>query len=457
MDRVSTGIESFDNILSGGFPQGATILIVGRPGTGKTTLAHQTMFYNATLDKKVLYLTTLAEPLVNVMKFQQQFKYFDINKVQDSVIYHDLGSILRKKGPSQALTVITELLKEHQPSLVIVDTIKTIADMILTSTEFREFVLDLSLRLSTWGSTSLLLGEYSEEDIEIRPESAIADGIIYLSGTEEKRRQKRFLRILKMRGTGHQGGENVFTINSNGIEIFPRINPEVSNQAYEQFSSRISSGIVGLDEIMNGGIPMGTTTLVSGASGTGKTILALNFALAGLKENKKVVYVTFEENPAQIIRGASNLGIDLQKYIDEGLLYMKHISPIELDVDEHVYEVQKLVKNTDAKRLIIDSISSFELGLQDKVKYTDYIWSLTDFFKRQGVSVYLTHEMHNSSEISMLTKHGISYVADNLLLLIYKEEGLELKRFLRVVKMRASSHYNGLKEIVIDENGFWLK
>ena len=106
MDRISTGIEAFDNILSGGFPQGATILIVGRPGTGKSILANQMMFHNATPDKKVIYLTTLAEPIVNVMKFQQQFDYFDLNKIQNSVIYHDLGSILRRKGSKEALTVI---------------------------------------------------------------------------------------------------------------------------------------------------------------------------------------------------------------------------------------------------------------------------------------------------------------------------------------------------------------
>lgn len=456
MDRISTGIESLNHILSGGFPQGAAVLIAGRPGTGKTILAHQMMFYNASQNKKTIYFTTLSEPLVKVMKFQQEFDFFEINKIQNSVIYYDLGSILRRKGPSQALITVTDLLKKHQPDLVIIDTIKTIADMIVSLTEFREFLLDLSLRLTTWGSTTLLLGEYSEEDIEIRPESAIADGIVYLSGTEEKRQQKRYLRILKMRGTNYAGGENVFTITKSGIEIYPRINPKVSEQKYELFTNRISTGVPSLDEMMRGGIPFGTTTLISGSSGTGKTILALHFALAGLKEHKKVVYVAFEENPTQIIQGALNLGLDLHKYIDQRLLYMKHVSPIELDVDEHVYEIQRLVEEIKADRLIIDSISSFEMGIKDKVKYTDYIWSLTDYFKTRGISVYLTHEIHNNDETSQLTKHGISYIADNMLLLKYLEAGLELKRYMRVVKMRSSSHDTKLREIVIDNNGFML-
>ncbi len=457
MDRISTGIESLDNILSGGFPERSTILIAGLPGTGKTILAHQMMFSNASAAKKVIYLTTLAEPQIKVMKFQQEFEFFDCDKVQESVIYQDLGSTLRKYGPSKALAVISELIKVHQPYLVIIDTIKTIADMIPSLTEFREFLLDLSLRLTTWGCTTVLLGEYSEQDIEIRPESAIADGIVLLYGTEEKSHQKRYLRILKMRGTAYTGGENVFAIGSDGIEIYPRLNAAVSKQIYYNFETKISTGIPKLDEMMRGGIPCGTTTLVSGASGTGKTILAINFLLAGLKKGEEAIFITFEENPKQIIQTCLNMGIDFQQYIDKGLLFLEHFSPIELDVDEHVYYIQKLANKKKAKRIVIDSISSFELGMVDKIKYTNYIFGLTDYFKTQEVSVCLTHEMRNSANVSELTKHGISYVADNLILLKFMESDFELKRYLRIVKMRGSSHSNTITEVIIDEDGFSLK
>ena len=457
MDRISTGIESLDNILSGGFPEGAAILIAGRPGTGKTILAHQMMFSNASAERKAVYLTTLAEPQIKVMKFQQQFDFFDYTKVQESVIYQDLGSTLRKYGPSKSLAVINELIQTHQPTLMVIDTIKTIADMIPGMTEYREFLLDLSLRLTTWGCTAILLGEYSEEDIEIRPESAIADGIILLYGTEEKIRQKRYLRILKMRGTAYTGGENVFSIGSGGIEIFPRLNASVNKQTYYNFAEKVSTGVPKLDEMMRGGIPYGTATLVSGASGTGKTILALNFILAGMKKGEKAVFITFEENPRQIIHSCLKMGINLQDYIDRGLLFLEHFSPVELDVDEHAYYIQRLAHENKAKRVVIDSISSFELGMADKIKYTNYIFGLTDYFKTQEVTVCLTNEIHNSAIASELTKHGISYVADNLILLKFIESDFELKRYLRVVKMRGSSHANTITEVVIDENGFSLK
>ncbi|MDR3587597.1 MAG: ATPase domain-containing protein [Desulfosporosinus sp.] len=457
MDRISTGILALDKILGGGLPQGSTILLVGRPGTGKTILAHQMMFENAEKDDKVLYLTTLSEPQFKIMKFQQEFSFFDLDKVQSNVIYRDLGSVLRKQGTTQTINLIDNYLKEYQPKMVIIDTIKTFADIIPDSMEFREFVIDLSTRFTTWGCTTILLGEYSEEDIEIRSESAIADGIIYLYGTEEKRQQKRYLRVLKMRGTNHSNGEAVFKISDDGVSVYPRLNFMEMKQEFTHYSERVSTGVSNLDVLMGGGIPKASTTLITGPSGSGKTMLALSFALQGLKAGSKIVYVSLEENPLQIINNFLQLGQDIKPYIDQGLLHIVYVSPIELDLDEHVYRIQELVREVGAQRLIVDSISSFEIGMSDKVRYTDYIWGLTDYFKSHGISVLLTHEMRDSSALSALTKHGISFVADNLVLLAFKEDGIHLKRYLRVVKMRGSRHSAELKELIIDELGVSIR
>jgi circadian clock protein KaiC len=456
MERISTGIAALDDILHGGIPEGAAVLIAGRPGSGKTILASQIMFHNAEPEKKVVYFTTLSEPQVKVLKFQQQFDYFDLNKFQNTVIYRDLGTVLRKAGPTQALAVINHTLQEHRPHLIVVDTLKTVADMLTSFTEYREFLIDASLRMATWGCTALFLGEYSEAEIDIRPEGAICDGIIYLSGTEETQHQKRFLRILKMRGTDCFSGQSFFRITSSGVSIFPRLKPTVARQSYESDTGRLSTGLPGLDDMMDGGIPLGTTTLISGASGTGKTLLSLSFCHAGLQNGETTVYVSFEENPMQFMRGAAGLGLDLQPYIDSSKFHFVHVSPMELDVDEHIYIIQELVQRTGATRLVIDSISSFELGMKDKVKYTDYIWALTDFFKTQGVNVLLTHEISDSAQVSKLTKHSISFVSDNIIMLRFVEQGVNLRRFLRVVKMRAVRHSTELKEVIIEQDGLKL-
>ncbi|MDW7650305.1 MAG: ATPase domain-containing protein [Bacillota bacterium] len=453
MTRIETGIQNLDTILHGGIPEGSTVLLAGRPGSGKTILAHQIMFHNAAPESKALFLTTLSEPQVKVMHFQQEFGFFDKAKFQNTVIYHDMGSIIRKRGAQHAILIIDELLRKHQPRLVVIDTIKTISEMIPSLVEYREFLLDLSLRLTTWGCTTLLLGEYSEEDMNIRPESAIADGIIYLNGVEEKRHQKRYLRILKMRGTNHISGENFFRITDQGIEVFPRLKPDLNDQSYRQTSERISTGLPQLDEMTAGGIPRGSTTLVSGASGTGKTLLALHFIYAGLLAGESVLFVTFEENPQQILHGTSSMGLDLHAFINSDKLHFLYVSPMELNVDEHIFDIQNLAEECGVSRIVIDSISSFELGMTDKVKYTDYIWAMTDYFKVQGINVLLTHEMHDSQQVTELTKHGISFVADNVILLRYLEQGFDIKRYLRVVKMRSSNHANNLRELKISSKG----
>ncbi|NLY39924.1 MAG: AAA family ATPase [Firmicutes bacterium] len=225
MNRIVTGIDGLDQILNGGFPEFSTILVTGAPGTGKTILTQNLMFNVARGGAKVLYCSTLAEPQIKVIRYQQQFAFFDPNAFMNSVIFQDIGSILRKQGPRDALHKIEALVREHQPAVVAVDSLKAIADIIPTRQQFHEFISDLNLNISLWGCVVLLVAEFREEEIIKRPEAAIVDGIICLYGTEERKQQKRYLRVLKMRGTAYIPGEHAFYISERGITIYPRLSP----------------------------------------------------------------------------------------------------------------------------------------------------------------------------------------------------------------------------------------
>jgi circadian clock protein KaiC len=256
-----------------------------------------------------------------------------------------------------------------------------------------------------------------------------------------------------MRGTNYSQGQVYFKITSAGIDLYPRLNAEITDKVYvRDYSKRVSIGVPDIDAMMGGGIPTSSITMISGGAGTGKTILSINFAYDGLMNGESVVYVTFEENPVQLINSALSLGMDLRPYIDSNQLKLIHVSPVELDVDEHLFMLQHSVVTLKAGRIVIDSISSFELGIQDKIKYTDFIFTLTNFFRTTGVTVCLTHELHHSGDVSEFTKHGISFVADNLILLEMKEIGMDIKRVLRIVKVRASKHEMGLKEFTINNH-----
>ncbi len=231
IEKIITGIPGLDQILKGGIPRFSTLLIAGKPGTGKTILTQNILFNNAG-DHKVLYITTLSEPQIKVLRYQQQFAFFDSSKVMDSVIFRDLGSTIRQKGVLEALSAIDALVREHQPALLAIDSFKAIGDILATPNDFRNFIADLTIRLSVWECTALLVGEYAEDSLENQPEAAIVDGIMYLYGTEERKRQKRYLRVLKMRGTDYIAGEHDLHISGTGVEVYPRWGSDLTEQHY---------------------------------------------------------------------------------------------------------------------------------------------------------------------------------------------------------------------------------
>lgn len=189
MEQVSTGIFALDQVLDGGLPERSAILVCGRPGSGKTILAHQIICHNASTERKVVYFTTLAEPVVKVIKFQQQFTFFKQDQIQQSVIYQDLGSNLRNGDAACCLAGITEVLRQHKPSLIVIDTLKTISEIITLPIKYREFILDLTLRAAAWGCTTVLLGNMPRM-IWTLVLKALLPTVLYICQEQKKRDSK---------------------------------------------------------------------------------------------------------------------------------------------------------------------------------------------------------------------------------------------------------------------------
>jgi circadian clock protein KaiC len=453
IEKIITGIPGLDQILQGGIPRFSTLLIAGKPGTGKTILTQNILFNNAK-DHKVLYITTLSEPQIKVLRYQQQFAFFDKSMFMDSVIFRDLGSTIRQKGVVEALSAIDALVREHQPALLAIDSFKAIGDILATPNDFRNFIADLTIRLSVWECTALLVGEYAEDRLENQPEAAIVDGIMYLYGTEERKRQKRYLRILKMRGTDYIAGEHDLHISGSGVEVYPRWGSDLTEQHYGQpRDHKEATGIEGLDQMLHGGLPAGSTTMVSGSTGTGKTLLSLKWLIQGCHAKEGVLMLSFDENPLQLAKNAASFGWPLQQHMETGLFHVIHVSPIEVDFFELVNTIKALVAKEKVARIVVDSISSFEIGMQDKIKYTDFLWGLVSYFKRMGVSLMLIDENKYLFSPPQMTKHGTSYLADNIIYLFYAQAGNELRRFIGVLKMRGSTHTKTINELIIEETG----
>lgn len=449
-ERITTGAVRLDQILDGGIPRYSVVFVVGLPGTGKTILSQQALFANAHVGRTGLYLSTISEPPIKVLRFLREFSFFDPHLFGTRVIYGDLGSSLRSDGAVGLVAKLDQLVRDHRPELVVIDSFKAIRDAIADPLRFREFTLDIAIRLSAWEITSFLVGEYSEADIHEGSEFAIADGIMYLYGTEEAEQQKRYVRVIKMRGTAYFAGEHYFEISTNGIIVYPRMAPVVTRgHAVEE--TRLGSCVEGLTAMLHGGLRSATATLISGATGTGKTLVALSFLVDAAKRGLPGLMVTFEESPTQIARDAAAFGWNnVDDLIKRKLLDIYHVSPSELNVDRHAFEVRDRADRLGAKLVLLDSISAFEATVPDVAKYQSYIWAINDYLNCRGVSTIMTAEARGPFESMEVSTRGVSYIADNIIVLRYVEVGSQIKRIVGVLKTRGSHHDSMLRELIID-------
>lgn len=448
LERVTTGIAALDDILEGGIPRYSIVFIAGLPGSGKTILCEQALFANAGSLGSVLYLSTLSEPVIKMLRFAQRFSFFKSELLGKSVIYGDLGAALRKDGPDGFLEHLGNLIEEHRPELVVIDSFKVLRDEFPDDKGFRKFASSVMGTLSTWEVTALLVGEYAEEEIRQQPEFAIADGIIYMYGTEETSHQKRYLRVMKMRGTAVFAGEHSYEIRENGITVYPRMNPEVVGE-YVFSDLRSKSAIAGLDELLAGGPYQSTATLLAGGTGTGKTLVALSFLVAAASAGDPGLLITLEESPEQVIRNCEAFGWRVREFVDAGLIKILHVSPSELDIDAHAVEVQNAASLVKPRMVVIDSISAFEAALGKTGKYESYLWAITDYFKRTGVSLLMTMELVSMTNPDFASKK-ISFVTDNIVLVGMKQHGAERRRWISALKMRGSAHDNSIHEMKIE-------
>lgn len=454
MERLPTGVAGLDEVTGGGIPAGTTVVIGGLPGTGKTVLANQSVFANATSERKALIVSTASEPISRMIRFMQTFRFFDVNKVGKEILYEDLGPRLAEEGSNQVLAWLEDLVTKTQPGLLVVDSFKALADLAEDRGEFRRAFYRFAAQMATLDCVSLLVGEYDPLDGgQTKAEFSIVDGIVFLYNRQVGLHDRRCLRIQKLRGTSYATGEHSFRITSEGIQVFPRFRTPFSPISYEVPEERISTGNPGLDDMFSGGPLRGTTTLVIGDPGSGKTVTCLHFLLRGALAGEPGLYVSFEENPSQLRRIAQNFGFDFDDLQRRGLAQLFYTSPVELDIDEHVPKIARYVEDIGAKRVVIDSVLDLEAGaFFDRERYFNYVYSLVEWFKQKRISVFMTAQTSTMfGNTLVLTGRGLSLIADNLLVLRYVPKGTEIRRVVAVLSARGSDHSKEVQEFRITE------
>lgn len=451
-ERLSTGNDRLDSILGGGLVLNSITLLVGAPGSGKTLLAEQCVFATASVDRPGLYLSTVSEPLDKLLRYGESLRFFDAEQVGLSVFYDELGSALDEGGLWAVLERIDLLVKEHRPSVVVIDSFKALKAFADGEAAFRRFLHELTGRMTALAISSLWVGEYTAEDAMASPEFAVADAVIDLTTKRTGERSMRYLSVRKLRGSNFASGEHSYRLSSDGLVVYPRLADKQEPSNYESDNARLSSGIPALDEALGDGYWSGSATLVAGPSGAGKTLMGLHFLYAGVARGEPGVLVTFQESRTQLSRIVDSFGWSLT----DPAITIVDSSPVDVHIDELVYQIIDLIEETGSRRIVIDSLNDLVVSTPDPVRFREFSYSLIQRLARRGTSLMATLECPELFRITRLSELGISHVADNVVLLQHLHSGHELKRALTVLKTRGASHTSTVREFHITSEGIVL-
>jgi circadian clock protein KaiC len=457
--RLPTGVPGLDEVLGGGLPEYSFNLIAGAPGSGKTTLAHQVMFELATPERPALHFTVLGEPPLKMLRYQQQFSFFDPAKVEQSVRFVNLSDEVLTDDLGVVLASIVREVEAADPAIVVVDSFRTIARAGGGAADgtmaLQELLQRVAQHLTTWQATTFLVGEYLENEVQDNPVFTVADGIIWLYQSVDRNSSVRKLQVMKVRGQAPLPGLHTMRITDAGIHVFPRIIKRLAEVDGPRPDVRLSIGVPTLDEMMGGGIPAWDSVLVTGPAGSGKSALGSQFIAAGFEQGEAGVIAVFEERPEDYVARAKTLGPGLAAMISAGLLEVIYLRPLDLSVDETLLEIQSAVARLKAQRLVIDSLSGFEMALAPTFRedFRESLYRMVGSLTGAGVTVFMTAEVAESFTDLRFSPNLVSFLTDNIIVQRYVELNGELQKVLSVVKMRGSEHSKELRRYEVTPHG----
>ena len=453
--QLPTGVPGLDEIVGGGLPEYSFNIIAGEPGSGKTTLAHQFVFANATPERPALYFTVLGESSIKMLRYQQQYTFFDPAKLPGSIRFINLSQVVLENDLGAVLEQITKEVEKASPAVVVVDSFRTMVRKPQSDMDLQSFIQRLALFLASWQATTFLIGEYAEDELRDNPIFTVADGLIWLRQTAERNSIVRKLQIIKLRGQNSVPGLHTFRITNAGVQAFSRTFGLIGHLKDPPSHRRLSFGIPELDTMLGGGVREGDSVLIAGSSGTGKSVLATQFIAEGIRQREPGIVAVFEERPQAYAERATSLGLDLETPQNDGKLEILYLRPLDLSVDETMHSILDAVQRIGAKRLVIDSLAGFEMALSPgfRADFRESLYRMIFALTGIGVTILSTVEVDESFTEFPFSTYSISFLTDDIIRLRYVSIEGQLRKIMVVIKMRGGNHAKDVREYEITSKG----